>query len=744
MRWIVVLTIMIVSSMFYQNCGAPPSSLTPLSEINDPNSLPPDSSPLAATIEPYGRVYYYLGGTKGVIVCFHGTGGSADGWTKDEKLAFLEDLRKNNYSFVCPSSLNRTDGQWANTNAVDNVDVVNVDALLTNLQISIQQPLFLVGHSNGGGFTSRFAAYSERNAQIKAVNISNAAGIAPILASTSYNIPTLFNFSTCDVAVDEADVQRNSNLLNNKTPSVATILNDITAQYIGGNPNCHEFINVSTATLSLFDSFAATTRQFFKASSPLNGDTSIKNENDGIGIDGSGNVFMAGPFSGTRSFSGLTLTSVGPQDAYVVKFDSKGNLMRSLVVSSSSSAGVENVFDLVVDTQGNVYLNGSYTEELKLGSYTLTKNGPSEHFLAKLDSNLNVIWVMQFGGTGNDGGNEIALADENTLVVSAMSDSTNYYNGLGVTTPGEKDGFVLRVRISDKTVENIYHFGGAGQQQIRAMAADKNGRMVVGLEFYGTATFNGVSVVSTTQPPVPASCSETRACVDGALFYFNKNGTLLWHKSVKTNNYDNFRAAGIDSEGNVYASGVHGNGARFLSNGDSPASNTELANLPTTQPVEQFIVKYSQSGALSWYRRLASSSLMKSMVGGELEVSDDGRAYVSGGYRGKASLYNELGILTKEIYDTGHTRDNTLIMVLGPTGYLQESINFQGTAGTSNSIGNSASAVITTRQVQNKTYLGLGVVFEGSGNMQIKTNQNSYDEILSAMTREFSISLFTK
>ena len=742
MRWIVFIPVIIVSGLLFQNCGAPPSSLTPLSEINDPNSIPPQSLPIIATIEPYGRVYYYLGGTKGVIVCFHGAGGSADGWTKTEKLAFLEDMRKHNYSFVCPTSLNRVDGQWANTNAVDNVDVINVDALLTTLQIPPQQPLFLAGHSNGGGFTSRFAAYSERKAQIKAVNLSNASGIGPILASTSYNIPTIFNFSTCDALIDEADVQRNSTSLNSKSPSVPTILNDVTASYAGGDPNCHEFINVSTVTLSMFDSFASTTMNFLKASTPRNGDTNQKNENDGIGMDGAGNVFMAGPFSGTRSFAGLTLTSVGPQDAYVVKFDSKGQLLKSLIVSSSSTAGEENIFDLVVDSQGNTYINGAFNETLQLGNFTLTKNGPAEHFLAKLDANLNVVWAKQFGGTGYDGGNEITLADENTLVVSAMSDSSIYYNGVGATAGDLRDGFVLRVNANDGAVQKIYKFGGPGEQQVRAMAAHPNGRMVVGLEFNGTVNFGSTSVVSLHPAPVPTNCGKT--CMDGALFYFDVAGTTLWYKSVKTAGFDNFRAAGIDNEGNIYASGVHSNAARFFSNGDSSTTNTELANLTTTQTTDQYVIKYAKGGALVWYRRLASSSLMKSQVGGELEVSEDGRAYVSGGYRGKASLFNQSGVLVKDIYDTGHTRDNTLIMVLGPTGHLQESINFQGTAGSTNSIGNSASAVITTRKIQNNIYLGLGIVFEGSGALQIKTNQNSYAETVSAVSREFSISLFSK
>jgi dienelactone hydrolase len=743
MRWWISIPVLFSSILFFQNCGAPPSSLTPLSSINDPSSqMPIPLLPVVTTIEPYGQVYYDLGGNKGVILCFHGAGGSAEGWTKSEKLAFLQDLRKQNYSYVCPTRLNRTEAQWAATNSSANLDVTNVDALLTHLQISPQLSLFLVGHSNGGGFTSRYAIYSSRKSQIKAINISNATGLTSILANNLYAVPTLFNYSTCDAFIDEAVVKSNSTMLNNKNPPVTTILNDVTSSYSSGDPNCHEFINVSTVALSLFDSFSSTTLNFFKASAPLNGDTNQKNENDGIGIDSAGNVYMAGPFSGMRSFGGLTLTSVGPQDAYVVKFDSSGQLLKYLIVSSQSTAGVEEIFDIVVDAQGNTYINGAFNETLKIGEFTLTKNGPSEHFLAKLDSNLNVIWAKQFGGTGYDGGNEISLADNNTLVLCAMSDSPVYHSGVGASPGHLRDGFVLRVKTSDGSVENIYKFGGPGEQQIRAMASDGKGRMVVGLEFNGSVTFNGTTITSLHPAPVPANCG--KACMDGALFYFNSVGNTLWYKSVKTSGFDNFRAAGIDDAGNVFASGVHSTGARFLSNGESPTTHTELANIATTQTTDQFMVRYNTNGTLDWYLRLGSSSELKSQVGGELEVSEEGRAYVSAGYRGKASLYSPQGTLIKDVYDSAHTRDNTLIMVLGPTGHLQEFITYQGTPGSTNAIGNSASAVITTRQVGGKVYLGLGVVLEGSGALNIKTNGTTYPQATSAVTREFSVSLFTK
>lgn len=196
MRLVFLVFSVLASAVFYQNCGSHSANLIPQNEANDPNSQNPDPLPKLETIAPYGQVYYSLSGTKGVVVCFHGAGGSATGWTREEKFDFLEDLRKQNYSFVCPTSLDRQNGQWSNTNDATNLDVINVDALLSHLQISNLQPLFITGHSNGGGFTSRFAIYSARKPQIKAVSLSNASGLNPVIASTQYNFPTIFNFST--------------------------------------------------------------------------------------------------------------------------------------------------------------------------------------------------------------------------------------------------------------------------------------------------------------------------------------------------------------------------------------------------------------------------------------------------------------------------------------------------------------------------------------------------------------------
>lgn len=218
-------------------------------KVNEFTSLAVSSKPKLGAIANYGEVYYYLGGSRGVILCFHGTNGSADGWTKTEKKVFLDQMAKFNFSFVCPTSLDRAKKQWNAQNSSDNSDIRNVEAILRALKVPVSMPLYLVGHSNGGGFVTRFAFYSSRSRYIRATQYSNSSGIQQILSHASYRVPALFNFSDCDPVVDANKVRQSAKILASKQSSVRSSLNDLDDVYAQGNHNhCHEFVN--TALLS--------------------------------------------------------------------------------------------------------------------------------------------------------------------------------------------------------------------------------------------------------------------------------------------------------------------------------------------------------------------------------------------------------------------------------------------------------------------------------------------------------------
>ena len=206
---------------------------------------------------PFGAVYYWLGGSRGLVLCFHGSGGSAAGWSRsgDENNEFVFALAEAGFSFVCPTSLDRVSRQWSAVNDASNADVQNVDALLDDLEVDLNVPLFVVGHSQGGSMVSRYAILSARRDAVRAAQYSNTGGVAQILGSSSWTVPSLFFYAECDRVVPAASIQRSLDALMTRTdaPPFESVVID--ALYAGEeSEGCHAFKDTSTDALRFFAS----------------------------------------------------------------------------------------------------------------------------------------------------------------------------------------------------------------------------------------------------------------------------------------------------------------------------------------------------------------------------------------------------------------------------------------------------------------------------------------------------------
>jgi len=197
-----------------------------------------------------------LDGDGPVVLCFHGAGGSSQGWTKGDKGSMVEALEAADFAVVCPSSDDRITGQWSATNDASNVDVVAVDELLDELDVAAGRPLVLLGHSNGGGFTGRYIGFGARAADVAAVQLSNAAGLSPVLSDDAYQPATRFAFADCDQKVDSGDVRANVAVLEAR--GVVAETERLDARYAAlGDEDCHSFLDTSEEAIPFFDEAAA-------------------------------------------------------------------------------------------------------------------------------------------------------------------------------------------------------------------------------------------------------------------------------------------------------------------------------------------------------------------------------------------------------------------------------------------------------------------------------------------------------
>ncbi|MDY0151476.1 MAG: SBBP repeat-containing protein [Candidatus Cloacimonas sp.] len=163
----------------------------------------------------------------------------------------------------------------------------------------------------------------------------------------------------------------------------------------------------------------------------------------GIAVDGAGNVYMTGYFSGTASFGSTSLAGSGSySDIFVAKLDSNGNWLWAKQAGGSSD---EYGYGIAVHSSGDVYLTGYFSGNASFGSTSLTSSGGYDIFVAKLDSNGNWLWAKQAGGSNDDYGNGIAVDSSGNVYLTGYFYESASFGSTSLTGSGYYDIFVAKL-----------------------------------------------------------------------------------------------------------------------------------------------------------------------------------------------------------------------------------------------------------------------------------------------------------
>lgn len=136
----------------------------------------------------------------------------------------------------------------------------------------------------------------------------------------------------------------------------------------------------------------------------------------GVGVDAAGNVYVAGYFEDAVDF-GLPAPAMPSQaqgsDAFVNSYDAQGGLRW---VRTLSGGGTDRVHDLAVRGD-RVAIAGRITNDTLIGGQafnTFQRLG----LVAAFDTNGALAWGQTFGGENNGTGQNVAIAEDETVVVS--------------------------------------------------------------------------------------------------------------------------------------------------------------------------------------------------------------------------------------------------------------------------------------------------------------------------------------
>ena len=216
-----------------------------------------------------------------------------------------------------------------------------------------------------------------------------------------------------------------------------------------------------------------------------------------LATDASGNVYMAGHFSGKVDFEPgpgkSELTSKGARDGYILKLNNAGNYVWA---KSVGGASIDYCQAITVDGSGNIFVTGYYSETVDFdpgsGTTELTSNGNADVFVIKLAPNGSFDWARGMGGSLYDVVVGITHDGSGNVYVCGFFEGTADFDpGTGtsnLTSNGNYDGFVLRLD-QNGDFKWAASIGGSSIDEAYSVATHGSNVFVTG-GFRGTVDFD--------------------------------------------------------------------------------------------------------------------------------------------------------------------------------------------------------------------------------------------------------------
>jgi hypothetical protein len=376
----------------------------------------------------------------------------------------------------------------------------------------------------------------------------------------------------------------------------------------------------------------------------------------------------------------------GFEDAWVAKFDSKGNVLWALAFPGP---GFQSVIAIAADRiNGDLYVCGHYTDSISIGPFQLSNHDFTDCFIARISPEGTVKWAYTIESElGSATPLDIALdkGGNNVFIAVSADDSLNFtinhVGGQELKSPG--GSCVVKY-----TKDGLYKWSKfvftSNHATINSIAVDSKGNVYAAGGFEGAITwqsypttlvsssFSDVYLVKFSPTGVikwvdkAGGCFiENVACLDldaadnvylvgyfdhsislGPyvlnplkyqlnIFFTKINGAHVYKsaKQLYTNASLRLTDIAVDDPGNAY---ILGKFADTLFYGSSKLVNATMAN-----GLEIFVAKFSSLGVSSWGQTISSTNELQ-LYGQGIDAIKENLVAIDGSFRGTATFDNPL------------------------------------------------------------------------------------------------------
>lgn len=303
-----------------------------------------------------------------------------------------------------------------------------------------------------------------------------------------------------------------------------------------------------------------------------------------ISSDTLGHVYVTGWFSGTMDLGGQMLVSQGMQDIFIASFDSDGNLNW---VRQAGGTGNDVSAGIVTAGNGDSYITGWYAGTGIFGDSTVVSNGSLDMFVAKYDASGTLQWVRSGGGSADDYGNRVTVTHDGGVAVAGSFKQTFLADGQQMTSNGNRDALFCRYA-PDGELLWMKGVGGIGEDRAYGITQDADNDLVVTGLFSDAVQFGASSL----------SCSSFFGTYVAKL---SEQGDPLWAVKGDGGANDFARGFGVmtDPQGDIVINGFFSGLLRI--------GGFTLAATGGQYDQDSYLVKLDGDGQVLWAKHAGGS-----------------------------------------------------------------------------------------------------------------------------------------
>lgn len=371
--------------------------------------------------------------------------------------------------------------------------------------------------------------------------------------------------------------------------------------------------------------------------------------------DVNGNIIITGVFEGLVDFDpgpGQKYLNAQPYprgDMFVLKLDNYGGYIWA---NSFGGIDYEDIgLDVATDPIGNIYVTGNFEGSANFGSYTLTSFGRQDAVLLKINTNGQVVWAFQVGGTELDNGTAVTLDGDGNIYFAG------HFQGTADMDPGPSV-FHLTSELSDKPPDYSYDgylvrldpdgrldwagkIGGSCQDYITSVVASNTSKT---WNAYLCGNFGGLANLD---PGLNSYFVSANGMQDAYLVRI-QNGNTAW-------------AIAEGGPGNDYATDL------ALKEGFLFICRTMGQGMPTN--IAQVQKLDAMNGGIVWEKSILTIKPDEKVIGNALCIMPDGGVVVTGSFKGTLDFDPGMGYysMTSNIAPKSNEPD-VYIQKLSPMG----------------------------------------------------------------------------